>query len=135
MGTVVASLTAKLLADKGLGRPARLLLLDPCPTDQAAVISTGDAELVEAVHTSSQGICAERPVGHLDFYPNGGAEQPCGAGPCLDINGNPDWVENHKVFGLTCISEHLWCSWFAACSGALPRVDWTTGCLPCLALR
>lgn len=96
MGTVVASLTAKLLAEQGLGRPARLLLLDPCPTDQASVISTGDAELVEAVHTSSQGICAERPVGHLDFYPNGGAEQPCGSGPCLDINGNPDWVENHK---------------------------------------
>jgi len=83
MGTVVTSKTAKKLQDLGNDPPGRLTLLDPCPYYQADdVISTTDGVFVEAIHTSSQGICSEIPLAHVDYYPNGGDAQPCGSDSC-----------------------------------------------------
>eukprot|EP00091_Calanus_sinicus_P019115 TRINITY_DN4648_c0_g1_i2.p1 TRINITY_DN4648_c0_g1~~TRINITY_DN4648_c0_g1_i2.p1 ORF type:complete len:418 (-),score=93.62 TRINITY_DN4648_c0_g1_i2:145-1251(-) len=117
MGTVVTSKTAKKVQELGLGSLGRLTLLDPCPTAQAGVISKDDAIFVEAIHTSSQGICSEAPLAHVDYYPNGGDAQPCGTGSCSCPFGNlvcdscyhgaprcvlgfgflgiPDWGTNH----------------------------------------
>ena len=39
-------------------------------------LDPGDAEYVDAVHTSEVGIGAYITVGHTDFYPNGGFDQP-----------------------------------------------------------
>merc|ERR1711942_8357 len=115
MGTVVTSKTAKKLQDLGNAPLARLTLLDPCPYHQANdAISKTDGVFVEAIHTSSQGICSETPLAHVDYYPNGGDAQPCGsdscscpdgglvcptcyhgAARCRDFFGNPDWFANH----------------------------------------
>merc|ERR1712106_371014 len=114
MGTVVTSKTAKKIQELGMGPLGRLTLLDPCPYHQANVISKTDATFVEAIHTSSQDICSESPLAHVDYYPNGGDAQPCGTGSCscpdgslvcatcyhgasrcIDWFGNPDWIANH----------------------------------------
>merc|ERR1719250_560047 len=115
MGTVVTSKTAKKLQDLGDDPLGRLTLLDPCPYHQANdAISKTDGVFVEAIHTSSQGICSETPLAHVDYYPNGGDAQPCGsdscscpdgglvcptcyhgAARCRDFFGNPDWFANH----------------------------------------
>ena len=114
MGTVVTSKTAKKLKELGVGPLGRLTLLDPCPYHQANVIAKADAEFVEAIHTSSQGICSDIPLAHVDYYPNGGDAQPCGDGSCscfdgspvcstcyhgaprcMDFFGNQDWIANH----------------------------------------
>jgi len=87
MGTVVTSKTAKKVQELGLAPLARLTLLDPCPTDQAQVISKTDGDYVEAIHTSSQGICSEQPLAHVDFYVNGGKAQVCGSGSCSCSGG------------------------------------------------
>merc|ERR1712198_831642 len=113
MGTVVTSKTAKFIQQLGLPRFGRLTLLDPCPFHQASVISKTDAKFVEAIHTSSQDICSETPLAHVDFYPNGGDAQPRGSNSCSCPDGSlvcgtcfhgtarcvnflgPDWVTNH----------------------------------------
>merc|ERR1712142_57790 len=114
MGTVVTSKTAKFIQQLGLPSFGRLTLLDPCPFHQASVISKTDAKFVEAIHTSSQDICSETPLAHVDYYPNGGDAQPCGSDSCscpdgslvcpscyhgvarcTDFFGNPDWFANH----------------------------------------
>jgi len=115
MGTVVTSKTAKKLQELGNGPPGRLTLLDPCPYSQANVISKTDGVFVEAIHTSSQGICSEAPLAHVDYYPNGGDAQPCGSDSCscpyggkvcstcyhgaarcrTFFFGDPDWLVNH----------------------------------------
>ena len=113
-GTIVTSKTAKMVQELGMGPLGRLTLLDPCPAFLAGVISRDDATFVEAIHTSSQGICYESPLAHVDFYPNGGDAQPCGTDSCscpdgslvcsscyhgltrcVDFWGNPDWLASH----------------------------------------
>jgi len=111
MGTIVTSKTGKLVQELGLPRLARLTLLDPCPSEEAMIISLSDGEFVEAMHTSSQEICSTEPLAHVDFYPNGGLAQVCGAGSCSCFDGSSvcdscyygkprctglfAWVDNH----------------------------------------
>merc|ERR1712038_1559978 len=111
MGTIVTSKTGKLAQELGLPRLARLTLLDPCPSEEAMIISLSDGEFVEAMHTSSQEICSTEPLAHVDFYPNGGLAQVCGAGSCSCFGGSSvcdscyygrprctglfAWVDNH----------------------------------------
>lgn len=35
-----------------------------------------DAEYVEVIHTESSTFGIEAPIGHVNFYPNGGHSQP-----------------------------------------------------------
>jgi len=87
MGTVVSSKTGKRAQELGLPLIDRLTLLDPCPTEEALVISKTDGVYVEAMHTSSQDICSTEPLAHVDFYPNGGLSQVCGVGSCSCSGG------------------------------------------------
>ena len=39
-----------------------------------------DADFVDTIHSDMTGLGLDRPIGHLDFYPNGGSSQAgCGA--------------------------------------------------------
>jgi len=87
MGTIVTSKTGKRTQELGLPQLARLTLLDPCPAEEALVVSLSDGEYVEAMHTSSQDICSTEPLAHVDFYPNGGLAQVCGEGSCSCSGG------------------------------------------------
>lgn len=44
--------------------------------DTDARIDPSDAELVDVIHTSRGIFGYEEPIGHWDFYPNGGSLQP-----------------------------------------------------------
>lgn len=46
-------------------------------------IDPSDADFVEIFHTSTNILGLGTPSGHVDFYPNGGAQQP----GCSDIFG------------------------------------------------
>lgn len=39
-------------------------------------LDAGDADFVDAFHTSTNLVGIKFREGHVDFYPNGGAEQP-----------------------------------------------------------
>ena len=44
-----------------------------------ARLDSRDAQFVDVIHTDSDGSGLEKPLGHLDFYPNGGEDQKgCG---------------------------------------------------------
>uniref|UniRef100_A0A7N6FAE4 Lipase domain-containing protein n=1 Tax=Anabas testudineus TaxID=64144 RepID=A0A7N6FAE4_ANATE len=65
---------------------SRITGLDPAgPTfehaDDQSTLSRGDAQFVDVLHTNTRGspdrsIGIQRPVGHIDIYPNGGTFQP-----------------------------------------------------------
>ncbi|KAL4000390.1 transmembrane protease serine 9 [Sarotherodon galilaeus] len=65
---------------------SRITGLDPAgPTfehaDEQSTLSRGDAQFVDVLHTNTRGspdrsIGIQRPVGHIDIYPNGGTFQP-----------------------------------------------------------
>lgn len=39
-------------------------------------LDPGDAKYVDVMHTSTAGIGADQTVGHTEFFPNGGSDQP-----------------------------------------------------------
>ena len=44
-----------------------------------ARLDSRDVQFVDVIHTDSDGSGLEKPLGHLDFYPNGGEDQKgCG---------------------------------------------------------
>ncbi|XP_065351815.1 lipase member H-like [Cloeon dipterum] len=49
-------------------------------------LSKDDAELVDIVHTCGGALGFEKPLGHIDFFPNGGVPVQPGCSP--DITGN-----------------------------------------------
>ncbi|XP_045530106.1 pancreatic triacylglycerol lipase-like [Pieris brassicae] len=69
-----------------LGRVARITGLDPaqpCYGDSSAVerLDPSDADFVDVIHTNGRllqkiGFGLPDPIGHADFYPNGGMQQP-----------------------------------------------------------
>jgi len=100
LGAHVAGFLGKRVQNLGLGKLKRVTGLDPAepffdlagPDDR---IDKGDAEFVDIIHTNSGMLwngclSMKRPVGHMDFYPEGGQHQPgcveaCIGSMCMNI--------------------------------------------------
>jgi pancreatic triacylglycerol lipase len=66
--------------------------------DVARRVDAGDAQYVEIIHTNGNLLGFGDPIGHADFYPNGGNSQAgCGidvAGTCAHERANLFWIES-----------------------------------------
>ncbi|XP_069434602.1 lipase member I isoform X1 [Ovis canadensis] len=63
------------------GRVGRITGLDPAGPQFSGKPSHGrldytDANFVDVIHTDINGLGIKQPLGHIDFYPNGGKKQP-----------------------------------------------------------
>lgn len=58
-------------------------------------LDKGDAKLVDVIHTFMKVLSLAEPLGHVDFYPNGGKFQP-GCPDIYDVCKGP----LYKSFGL-----------------------------------
>lgn len=99
LGTQVAHFTSRFLAESNITL-GRITGLDP-----SAVLTTGiqlsheDADFVDVIHTSAGYSCKKwaasylqgrvgigHAIGHVDFFPNGGAHQPSCSNIILNLN-------------------------------------------------
>ncbi|KAJ3589494.1 hypothetical protein NHX12_010339 [Muraenolepis orangiensis] len=71
--TTAANLTAfiRSMEEHGLD-PAGPLFRGKPPEDR---LDPTDAQFVDVIHTDWDGLGLQQPLGHIDFYPNGGADQ------------------------------------------------------------
>nr|XP_023026559.1 pancreatic triacylglycerol lipase-like [Leptinotarsa decemlineata] len=79
------------------GRVAKITALDPArpgyrDTQNEHKLDRGDASVVDVIHTYARILSLAEPVGHVDFYPNGGIIQP----GCPDINDI--WKVSESLF-------------------------------------
>jgi len=86
---VVASLGREVVR-RGLKRLPRITCLDPgvigFGNHPELVITPEDADYVDIIHTDSDHMSFLEPLGHADFYPNGGLNQLCScSNKCDDI--------------------------------------------------
>ncbi|KAM9088201.1 lipase member I isoform 2-T2 [Megaptera novaeangliae] len=63
------------------GQVGRITGLDPAGPQFSGKPSKGkldytDANIVDVIHTDTNGLGIKEPLGHIDFYPNGGKKQP-----------------------------------------------------------
>ncbi|XP_040606297.1 lipase member I [Mesocricetus auratus] len=77
LGAHVSGFVGKLFH----GKLGRITGLDPAgpkfsgkPSDSR--LDYTDAKFVDVIHTDSKGLGILEPLGHIDFYPNGGKQQP-----------------------------------------------------------
>ncbi|XP_068081531.1 pancreatic triacylglycerol lipase isoform X2 [Anabrus simplex] len=86
LGSHVAAYIGQVLRDKFHIRLARISALDPAEphftkTNPIVRLDPTDADFVDVIHTDAApfmqgGLGLLEPVGHVDFYPNGGVHQP-----------------------------------------------------------
>ena len=69
-----------------------MTLLDPGeygfsgPSHQDLIVSKEDAEFIDVIHTDALAYGFLKPLGHVDYYPNGGISQPCSCDhPCEEV--------------------------------------------------
>lgn len=77
LGAHIAGFTGAFLQ----GRLGRITGLDPArpgfdKRNSSGRLDASDAQFVDVVHTGAGFVAMGEPVGHVDFYPNGGSKQP-----------------------------------------------------------
>jgi len=92
-GAHVVANIGKEINRSNLGKLKRMTLLDPGeygftgPEHEDLIISKADADFIDVIHTDGLGYGFLKPLGHADFYPNGGVSQPCSCShPCEGVN-------------------------------------------------
>nr|XP_016999362.2 pancreatic lipase-related protein 3 [Drosophila takahashii] len=80
---LAGGVAARVQQDLGSQLP-QITALDPSPgEDLEHKLSPSDAEFVEVVHTNAGGEGTWEQLGHVDYYPNGGQNQPgCSTNSC-----------------------------------------------------
>jgi len=86
-----------------MGKLKRITCLDPGQKGfkllPHLVVTKEDASFVDVIHTDGDNLGFFEPLGHADFYPSGGVNQPCSCDhPCPDIpcgNGG-----DHRTMGI-----------------------------------
>lgn len=92
LGSHVAGFIGKRISDRTGSKIARITCTDPAgpgfehsDVDESGRVSIMDAQFVDVIHTDIGHSGFIQPIGHVDFYPNGGTLQPgC---PSYDIDG------------------------------------------------
>lgn len=86
LGAHISGIAGKQLIANGYGKIDVIVGLDPAGplfsiSKPNKRLADTDAEYVHVIHTDAGRLSLENPIGHADFYPNGGNEQPgCPAG-------------------------------------------------------
>ncbi|CAG9759292.1 unnamed protein product [Ceutorhynchus assimilis] len=98
------------------GKIGVLTALDPAgpfisPTDRNYCVHKTDAQYVQVIHTNGGTLGMSAPIGHSDFYPNGGSRQPgCGLDLLGGCSHNRAWeyfaesINNNTFFATRCDS-------------------------------
>ncbi|KAJ8935336.1 hypothetical protein NQ318_016629 [Aromia moschata] len=83
LGSHLASYIGKMMLEIGGNKIGRITALDPAGPLFENVLMTpdkrlchNDADFVDVIHTDIQLSGYTAPIGHVDFYPNGGLNQP-----------------------------------------------------------
>lgn len=90
LGAMVASYVGKSVYNKTGSKIGRITATDPAgPGFEQLVpelrLNPNDAEFLDVIHTDVGHYGFGGPIGHVDYYPNGGRSQPgC---PPLDVDG------------------------------------------------
>ena len=120
-GAHVVANASKELQQLGLGRIPRITALDPGrhgfnqESSDNIRLCKADADLVDVIHTSRIGF--QEPLGHLDFYPNGGDAQVSeGAGDKInfcDLQSGGGWEHQRAVqyYQESILGCHKFISW------------------------
>ncbi|XP_001608012.1 phospholipase A1-like [Nasonia vitripennis] len=107
LGAHVAGLAA-LQADANI---SHVVGLDPAGPGFRLVgtdgrISTKDANYVEIIHTCAGNLGVRRPLGHADFYPNGGGPRQPGCG--ADLIGSCAHSRSYKYYAESLKDPDAW---------------------------
>lgn len=115
LGYSLGAHVAGIAGDLTNHKISRITGLDPAgPTfehaDEQSTLSRGDAQFVDVLHTNTRGspdrsIGIQRPVGHIDIYPNGGTFQPG-----CDIQNTLRGIALEGIKGLQNMDQLVKCS-------------------------
>lgn len=95
LGSHVAGFIGKYIFKKTSKKIGRITATDPagptfehCKVDEDMRLSEGDAKFVDVVHTDAGHYGFIAPIGHVDYYPNGGRLQP----GCPDLTEDGSYI-------------------------------------------
>jgi len=106
LGGQVAGYAAKKVFNETGHKLPRITGLDPAGPlfsirPEVERLNPNDAEVVAVVHTDGGKLGFEPPTGTIDFFPNGGSDQPgCTKIDLIDITsvGDPIWCDHHRAW-------------------------------------
>ncbi|XP_067040236.1 pancreatic lipase-related protein 2-like [Acropora muricata] len=117
LGAQITGYAGSRLRQEGM-KLSRITGLDPASPfftfhDPLVRLDPTDAKYVDVIHTDMPLYGTPQNVGHIDFYPNGGADQPgCNSG-LQEILAGKRSCDHHRSPEYYIASVHNLCSWEA----------------------